>query len=864
MRLLLRLAAVSLLALGPWAAPPPARAANLDTVADHVFGQPNFTSNSVNNGGLSASSLSEAYSAAMDAAGNLYVADSQNHRVLQYDNPLSTDLIADRVFGQPDFSSNTANNGGVSASSLNEPFGVGLDQAGNLYVADYFNHRVLRYDAPLTTDAVADGVYGQPDFASNLLNNGGVSASSLYAPAGVTVDRAGSLYVADYLNHRVLRYDEPLTTDAIADVVIGQPDFTTRTSGLSASSLNSPIGVALDAAGNLYVADSANSRVLQYNAPLTTDTIADRVFGQPDFTSGTVDNGGLSASSLDWPRGVALDAAGNLYVADYFNRRVLAYDAPLTTDTVADRVFGQPNFTSEFINYGGLSASSLFGPLGIALDPAGNLYVADRLNNRVLAYDVPEAHAAPTLASIGPTTVAAGSPALALTVTGSNFVAGSVVRVGGSDRPTTWLSSTQLVAALTAADAAAGGPLAITVFTPAPGGGSTSLINLPLYPRAGHDRVADMVQGQPSFITNTLNHPALTGAQRLRGPLGVAVHAPSGRLFVADTDNHRVLSWPNAPAFANGQPADLVLGQPNFLTATPNAAGLSARSLNAPGSLAVDAGGNLYVADSQNHRVLVYAPPLSSGMAATWVFGQGGSFTTALNNNGGLSANSLSTPTGVAVDALGNVYVADLGNHRVLQFDTPLASGSTADRVFGQPNFTTGTANNGGLSASSLNFPTGVTVDRAGSLYVADSGNHRVLQYDSPLSNTDADRVFGQPGFVTGTANNGGRSANSLSSPWEVDTDPLGNLYVADLSNRRVLAYHQPLSTDTAADLVFGQPNFTSGAANNGGLSASSLNSPQSVALDARGSLFVADAGNHRVLAYDPQLFSLALPFLGR
>jgi sugar lactone lactonase YvrE len=807
MRLLLRLAAISLLALGPWATPPPVRAANLDTIADHVFGQPNFTSGTSNNGGLSARSLYVPHGMALDAAGNLYVVDQLNHRVLVYYAPLTTDATADQVFGQPNFTSRTSNNGGLSASSLNYPTGVALDAAGNLYVADAGNSRVLVYYAPLTTDTIADRVFGQPNFTSSTSNNGGLSASSLYEPSGVALDPAGNLFVADYGNHRVL----------------------------------------------------------VYYAPLTTDATADRVFGQPNFTSRTSNNGGLSALSLYEPSGVALDAAGNLYVADQLNHRVLVYYAPLTTDATADRVFGQPNFTSRTSNNGGLSASSLSYPSRVALGPAGNLYVADVGNHRVLAYDVPTAHAAPTLTAPAPTTVAAGSPPFALTVTGSNFVAGSMVRVGGSDRPTTWLSSTRLVATLTAADAAAGGPLAITVFTPAPGGGTTSLINLPLYSRARHDAMADVVQGQPGFITNTLNHPALTGAQRLRGPLGVAVHAPSGRLFVADTDNHRVLSWPNAPALANSQPADLVLGQPSFFTATPNAAGLSARSLKAPGSVALDEQGNLYVADTQNHRVLVYMAPLSSGMAASHVFGQGGSFTMALNNNGGLSANSLSTPTGVAVDEQGNLYVADLGNHRVLVYNTPLSSGITADRVFGQPNFTSGTANNGGISASSLHYPTGATVDRAGSLYVADSGNNRVLQYDGPLTtDTVADRVFGQPSFAAGIANNGGRSANSLSSPWDVATDPLGNLYVADLGNQRVLAYDQPLATDSTADQVFGQPNFTAGSANNGGLSASSLNGPQSVALDARGSLFVADAGNHRVLAYDPQLFNLALPLLIR
>lgn len=182
-------------------------AANLDTTADRVIGQPDFTSNDPNNGGLSASSMIYPGGIAMDAQGNLYVADTYNHRVLEYNTPLTTEFVADRVFGQPDFTSNAPNNGGVSASSLYYPDGITLDAQGNLYVADSANNRVLEYDAPLTADASADHVFGQPDFTSRTYNNGGLSASSLDELSGLALDRFGNLYAADNFNHRVLEYD---------------------------------------------------------------------------------------------------------------------------------------------------------------------------------------------------------------------------------------------------------------------------------------------------------------------------------------------------------------------------------------------------------------------------------------------------------------------------------------------------------------------------------------------------------------------------------------------------------------------------------------------------------------------------------
>src|SRR5258706_78810 len=143
--------AVTGLLLAGWAAPPPAQAANLDTIADDVLGQADFTHNAVNAGGLGASSLNVPESGALDAHGNLYVADIVNNRVLEYDTPLSSGATADRVIGQPGFISNTADTGGRSANSLNYPTGVAVDAQGDLFVSDNSNNRVLEYDAPLSS-----------------------------------------------------------------------------------------------------------------------------------------------------------------------------------------------------------------------------------------------------------------------------------------------------------------------------------------------------------------------------------------------------------------------------------------------------------------------------------------------------------------------------------------------------------------------------------------------------------------------------------------------------------------------------------------------------------------------------------------
>jgi len=170
-------------------------------------------------------------------------------------------------------------------------------------------------------------------------------------------------------------------------------------------------------------------------------------------------------------------------------------------------------------------------------------------------------------------------------------------------------------------------------------------------------------------------------------------------------------------------------------------------------TVTVDTAGHLYVADRSNNRVLQYDRPLASQVADR-VFGQGGSFASNTCNLGGTSTSSLCLPLGIAVDSGRHLYVADRNNSRVLEYDSPLAS-QDADRVFGHgESFTHNDCRLGGVNASSLCVATGMAVDRAGHLYIADQANNRVLEYDSPLApqtpDRPADRVLGQGGSFNG------------------------------------------------------------------------------------------------------------------
>ena len=151
MRNLLRFVIIVGLVLAGWAVPPRAQAANLDETADQVYGQADFVHNGANHGGLNASGLSQPTGAVLDRQGDLFVADRANNRVLEYPAPLSTHPAATVVLGQPDFTHNGPNQGGLSANSLSAPELVALDALGNLYVADLSNNRVLEFFAPLST-----------------------------------------------------------------------------------------------------------------------------------------------------------------------------------------------------------------------------------------------------------------------------------------------------------------------------------------------------------------------------------------------------------------------------------------------------------------------------------------------------------------------------------------------------------------------------------------------------------------------------------------------------------------------------------------------------------------------------------------
>src|ERR1700722_2844332 len=611
-----------------------------------------------------------------------------------------------------------------------------------------------------TGDNIADAVLGQIDFSHNGINN--PRAASLDSPSQMAVDLNSTpehLYVVDGSNNRILGWNDitSFVNGQSANIVIGLPDFQTTlcnsgtalndVGGLGADSLCLPGGVAVDSSGNLYVADTSNNRVLEYNQPFVQGIafgfVANVVFGQGGSFTRTFC--AQTAAGLCFPQGVASDSSDNLYVADAGNNRVLEYNQPLASpagingigDATADLVFGQGASGSDFVsnacvlNGGSATAVGMCNPLSVAVDGSGNAYVGDDGDHRVLEFNQPLA--APNVA------------------TGAGDVTADRVFGQGSS-----------------------------------GADFTSVV---CYDGSSDDPA-----------------PSADGICNLSG---VALDS-AGDLFVTDINNSRVLEYLNPVAAGGGSPgtsgssgdvtADVVFGQngsfiPGACGGVGGGIAPSGSVLCQPDGVAVDGSGDVLIADASNSRVLWYANPVSSPPVADRVLGQADLFHDGINNP---TAAALNAPQGLAIDSssgLNRLYVADSGNNRVLGWANAAAftNGSPADIVIGQPDARSVGCNDGvavgdssGAGADSLCNPADVAIDSSGHLYVADSGNNRVLEYDDPFGaaspfGLSANRVSGQTNSFTtigcdlGTAT---INASTMCLPKGLALDAAGNLFV--------------------------------------------------------------------------------------
>lgn len=575
-----------------------------------------------------------------DSGGNLYIADSGNHIIRK----VATDGTISTVAGVGT-SGNSGDGGPATSAKLKDPRGLAFNSAGELYIADRGNHRIRKVATDGTISTVAGGTYG---FAGD---DGQAVSARLASPHSIAFDGIGNLYIADNDNHRIRK----VATSGVITTLAGDGTQGFGGDGAQASGarLSSPKGVALDGAGNLYIADTGNHRVRK----IATTGIITTVAG--DGVQGYAGDGGQAAiARLDQPHGVALDSAGVLYMADRANHRI----RKVATNGVISNVVGQG--PGGFAGDGGPATSAqLQLPGGLALDTAGNLYVADTDNNRIRK-----------IATTGIIATVAGNGTRGFT---------------GDGGPAT---SAQLNT-----------PYSMT-FDSAGTGYIADVINNRIRKLAADGTISTVAGSGIEWGFSGDGGPA-TSAQ-LFNPFGSALDG-AGNLYIADTGNSRIRK------VAPDGTISTVAG-----TGTSGFSGdggqATSAQLHYPDSMALDNAGNVYFSDSANHTVRKIA---TNGIIST-LAGDGSS---GFSGDGGqASAAKLASPASIALDNAGNLYLADANNHRVRKIATNGIITTVAGTVLGF-------AGDGGPATSArLYFPGGLALDSIGNLYIADTGNHRV------------------------------------------------------------------------------------------------------------------------------------------
>jgi sugar lactone lactonase YvrE len=285
------------------------------------------------------------------SSGILWVSDFANERVLGFKAsggkmPFTDGQDADLVLGQPDLNTDSCN---LNQHGLCGPNDVAFDASGNVWVADLDGNRVVEFVPPFTTGMEASLVIGQSDFTSS---GHSTTATGLFEPWSLTFDPSGNLWVLDAGNNRIVEYKPPFSTGMAASMVLGQPDLTSNGCNLTRSGMCPSVfggDVRTDQTGNVWMLDIAKSRILEFprGTGFTDGEDAAIVIGQADFTS---DVCATTQNGLCLPGGLTFDSKGNLFVAEEGNCRVLEFKPKkkkFQTDQNASLVLAQPNFTSN-------------------------------------------------------------------------------------------------------------------------------------------------------------------------------------------------------------------------------------------------------------------------------------------------------------------------------------------------------------------------------------------------------------------------------------------------------------------------------------------------------------------------------------
>ena len=769
----------------------------------------------------------------------------------------------------------------ATSASLYTPSGVALDAHGNLVMADTTNERVrvvAESNGTFYGQSMTEGYsYTVAGNGTAGYNGGGISAVSaeLHNPGGVALDAHGNLLIADTSNQRIrvvaestgTFYGQAMTANHIYTVA-GQGTAGYNGEGISAVSaeLNNPVGVVVDAQGNLMIADTSNQRIQVvaestgtfYGQAMTANHIY-TVAG--DGTAGYSSDGiAATSSELNAPNSVALDSHGNLVIADTNNVRIRVVAESTGTFygrsmTVGD-IYTVAGTGAAGFNGNAITATSaeLSYPGDVVLDAHGNLVIADTSNQRIRIVAESTGTFYGQAMTANDIYTVAGNGTAGYNGDGIPSVSAELSNPGG-----------------VAVDAHGNLVIADTnnqrIRVVAESTGTfygLSMIGGDIYTVAGIGTAGYSLGDRISATTSA----------ELNNPGGVAVD-PHGNLVIADTNNQRIRVVAESTGTFYGQA--MTVGD-IYTVAGSGAAGYNGDARTAvsaelyyPGWVALDAHGNLVIADTSNQRIRVVAESTGTfyGQAMTVgdIYTVAGNGTAGYNGDARLPTSAeLYNPGGVALDAVGNLVIADTSNERirVVAESTGTFYGQAMTRGDIYTVAGDGTAGYNGdarlPTSADLGNPGGVALDAVGNLLIADTTNQRVrlvaassgTYYGISMIAGDIYTVAGD-----GTAGYNGDGISSVSAelynPGGLVVDAHGNLVIADTSNQSVRVVAASSGTYYGISMISGDiytvagdgtPNY-----NGDGIPSVSaeLYNPGGVAVDGLGNLFIADANNNRV-----------------
>ena len=679
-------------------------------------------------------------SVAVDSGDNFYVADVRNNRIRK----VGTNGVITTVAGNGTVSY-SGDGGAATNATLTDPYGVTVDSGGNLYIADYGNNRIRKVGTNgIITTVAGNGTNGYSG------DGGAATNATLSDPYGVTVDSGGNLYIADYFNNRIRK----VGTNGIITTVAGNgiDGYSGDGGAATNAALSNPDCVTVDSGGNLYIVDNFHNVIRKVGTNGVITTVAGN--GSYGYSG---DGGAATNAKLNDPTGVTVDSGGNLYISDYENNRV----RKVGTNGIITTVAG--NGTQGYSGDGGAAShAQLYHPTSVTVDSGGNLYIADYENNRVRK-----------VGTNGVITTVAGNGTQGYSGDGSmatdaqlNYPAdvsvdsisnlyiadygNNRVRKVGANGVITTVAGNGTNGYSgdggAATNATLSDPYGVTVDS----GGNLYIADY------GNNRIRKV--GTNGVITTVAGN----GSYGYSGDGGAATNAnlsnpdsltvdSVGYLYIADTYNNRVRK-----VGMNGVITTMAGNGTGGYSGDGSAS--TSAELASPAGVAVDGGGNLYIADYGNNRIR----KVGTNGVITTVAGNG---IDGYSGDGGAATNAkMNCPAGLTVDSAGNLFITDVINNRIRKVGT----NGVITTVAG--NGTQGYSGDGDAATNAtLSSPEGVTVDNSGNLYIADSGNNRIRKMwnnGSPIPSLTLNNVAIQSSgnyqvIVTG---NGGSITSNVAS----------------------------------------------------------------------------------------------------